>query len=77
MPDPDKLKPKCELCHDKKGEPEAFALRARCHMTAPLQATYDARTGVLTLRCYIRECSREIASFKVEARLGRAPVETN
>lgn len=60
--------PKCDLCHDPEtGKPEEMFLHARCHMTAPLQASY--KDGVLTLRCYVPECRREVASFKVSERL--------
>lgn len=53
--------PACDLCGDQETPKE---LRARCHMTAPLQASLV--DGILTLRCYIPECSREVARFKVE-----------
>ncbi len=55
---------KCDLCHDKDGKPQELFLHARCHMTAPLQASLV--NGVLTLRCYITECQREVAKFHVE-----------
>lgn len=52
--------PKCDLCGD---QPEKLDLRARCHLTAPLAATlYD---GVLTLSCYVPECGRPVARFRV------------
>lgn len=66
MPKP--IAEKCELCHDPKtGEPEEMYLHARCHMSAPLQASY--KDGILVLRCYIPECSRVVAQFKVSKRL--------
>jgi hypothetical protein len=50
----------CDLCEDNKGP---LFLHARCHLTAPLQASME--DGVLTLRCYIPECGRVVAKFKV------------
>ena len=51
----------CELCGD---QPSKIELRARCHFTAPLKAELDGDT--LVLRCYLPECGREVARFKVE-----------
>jgi hypothetical protein len=52
----------CELCGD---QPEILHLHARCHLTAPLRAELDGET--LTLFCYLPECSRKVASFKLAA----------
>lgn len=58
---PNTVRPECELCSDNKGP---FHLHARCHFTAPLRASIE--NGILTLSCYIPECSRVVASFRVE-----------
>lgn len=50
---------KCELCDDT-GELE---LAARCHPSAPMRVKLDGH--LLTLYCYVPECSREIVSFNV------------
>lgn len=52
--------PACDLCGDQPGD---IHLRANCHLTAPLSATLE--DGVLTLRCYVPECSRVVARFRV------------
>jgi hypothetical protein len=52
--------PACDLCGDNHGP---TFLHARCHMTAPLQASMEH--GVLTLRCYLPECQRIVAQLKV------------
>ncbi len=49
----------CELC----GDQGPLLLKARCHFTAPLAVTLEGDT--LILRCYIPECSREVARFKI------------
>jgi hypothetical protein len=49
----------CELC----GDQGPLLLRARCHMTAPLRATLEG--DELTLNCYIPDCGKEVARFKV------------
>lgn len=50
----------CDLCGDNEGPK---FLHARCHMTAPLQASLE--DGVLTLRCYIPGCQRVVARLRV------------
>ena len=52
----------CDLC----GDQGPLLLRARCHLTAPLQVTLDG--DELILRCYVPECSREVARFRVVRR---------
>lgn len=52
--------PTCELCGDNEGPKY---LHARCHLTAPLQATLE--NGILTLRCYIPECNRIVTQLRV------------
>lgn len=49
----------CDLCDDQG----PLFMRARCHLTAPLQVTLDG--DVLILRCYVPECSREVARYPV------------
>jgi hypothetical protein len=51
--------PECDLC----GDNSPVYLHSRCHLTAPLQASLE--DGILTLRCYIPECQRIVARFKV------------
>lgn len=55
------MRPECELCGDNEGPK---SLHAKCHMTAPLQASFD--NGVITLSCYIPDCRRVVARFKIE-----------
>lgn len=55
-----KESPACELCGD---QPETIHLRGRCHLTAPLAARLEH--GVLILSCYVPECGREVARFRV------------
>lgn len=50
----------CVLCEDNHGP---MYLHAKCHLTAPLQASMEH--GVLTLRCYIPECGRVVARLQV------------
>lgn len=52
-------KKSCDLCDDAG----PLYLHARCHLTAPLKAAME--DGVLTLSCYIPECSRIVAKFKI------------
>lgn len=49
----------CDLC----GDQGPLLLHARCHLTAPLAAEING--DVLILRCYLPECGREVARFKV------------
>ncbi len=51
-------KEECELCSDQG----PLILLPRCHLTAPLQASYA--DGVLTLRCYVPECHRIVATYE-------------
>lgn len=60
----DEVKNECELCSD---QPEVVYLHARCHLTAPLQASLQG--NVLILCCYLPSCGREVARFKVERTL--------
>lgn len=50
----------CELC----GDQGPLLLRARCHMTAPLRVELDGDTIILS--CYLPDCGREVARFKVQ-----------
>lgn len=58
---------KCDLCEDQPTNDELY-LHAVCHMTAPLQATMK-EGKYLTLRCYIPDCAREVATFEVVKRI--------
>lgn len=56
--------PKCDLCHDPSaGQPEEVYLHARCHLSAPLWALLG--NGILTLKCCVPKCGRQVAQFKV------------
>lgn len=50
----------CELCGDNK---PPFHIHAHCHLTAPLRA--ELENSVLTLFCYLPECNRVVARFKL------------
>ncbi len=50
----------CDLC----GDQGPLFLHARCHLTAPLQVELDGE--MMILRCYLPECGREVARFKVQ-----------
>lgn len=52
---------KCDLCDD--ANEAGLFLRGRCHPTAPLRVVLDG--DVLTLRCYVPDCDRFVASFEV------------
>lgn len=52
----------CELCGDWP-----VILSPRCHLTAPLKAVLEDEE-TLVLRCYVPECNREVARFKVTER---------
>lgn len=72
MPKPPKksaLPDGCDLCEDNQGP---MYMHARCHMTAPLQASMEG--GVLTLRCYLPECQRIVCQLKVTD-IVKAPTE--
>lgn len=57
---PDEFKPaSCDLC----GDQGPLLLHAKCHLTAPLKVTLDGDT--LIVACYLPECGREVARFKV------------
>lgn len=60
-PDHTHGKEPCGLCRDAG----KVTLMGRCHVNAPMRAEYDNATGVLTLYCYVPECSRVVAKFKV------------
>ena len=53
----------CELC----GDQGPLLLNARCHLTAPLQASLEGST--LILRCYVPDCRKEVARFEIVRRL--------
>lgn len=59
----------CDLC----GDQGPLLLQAKCHMTAPLRVVLDGDT--LILFCYVPECNREVARFKVERGLPTALYE--
>jgi hypothetical protein len=50
----------CDLCGDFPVE-----LGAKCHPTAPLRVEMT-REDELVLYCYLPECNREVARFRVE-----------
>lgn len=50
----------CDLCGDNT---PPIHLHAKCHLTAPLRAEIDK--GMLTLYCYLPECNRVVARFKI------------
>jgi hypothetical protein len=49
----------CDLC----GDQGPLLLKARCHLTAPLQVVLDGDT--LILKCYLPDCGREVARFQI------------
>lgn len=51
--------PVCDLCGDQK----ALWLESGCHFTAPLAARLEGEW--LIISCYVPECNREVARFKV------------
>ena len=51
--------PVCDLC----GDDDRMRLRALCHLQAPLAVTFE--DGMLVLSCYVPDCGREIARFKL------------
>ena len=53
----------CDLCNQ---ESSVHHLRGRCHITAPLRAEIDSQ-GILTLYCYVPECNRVVAQFRVQS----------
>jgi len=50
----------CDLCGDFPAQ-----LRARCHPTAPLRVEMASATEIV-LYCYLPECDREVARFKLD-----------
>ena len=52
---------KCEMCGDND---QPIFLHARCHLTAPLKASIE--NGILNLRCYVPDCLRVVAKFKID-----------
>lgn len=55
------LSPGCDLCADTG----TLRLLAACHPAAPLRVELS-EDGVMELFCYIPECGRDVARFKVE-----------
>lgn len=53
----------CEFC----GDQGPLILHSRCHLTAPLQASLEG--DVLILRCYLPDCMREVARFRIAEKL--------
>jgi hypothetical protein len=53
----------CALCGDQDG---ALWLRARCHLTAPLEARIEGDWLILT--CYLPACGREIVRLQLAPR---------
>lgn len=49
----------CDLC----GDQGPLLLKARCHLTAPLQVELDG--DIMIIRCYLPTCRREVARFKI------------
>jgi hypothetical protein len=50
---------KCDLCDDQG----PLLLASVCHLTAPLRVTiWD---GFIILNCYVPECGREVARFRL------------
>lgn len=50
----------CGLCNDQG----PLVLRAKCHLTAPLAV--ERNGDELIIRCYVPECNREVARFKID-----------
>ena len=59
----DDIDPKlqCDLCDNS----DALQLSAKCHLTAPLKVEL-VNQKTLILRCYVPDCSREVARFTVQ-----------
>lgn len=57
----------CDLC----GDAGPLVLGGRCHPSAPLRVVLDG--DVLTLRCYVPSCDREVAVFRVVPRSPAQP----
>lgn len=55
----------CDLCGDFPVE-----LRGRCHPTAPLRIELH-EDGVLVCYCYLPDCNREVARFRLAAHKGK------
>jgi hypothetical protein len=51
---------RCDFCGDVTA---TMFLHARCHPTAPLLVRKD--DDVLILSCYLPDCGREVARFRV------------
>lgn len=58
----------CDLCADTG----PVYLHARCHLSAPLSARLEP-DGTLILACYVPDCRREIARFRVVDAKPRPP----
>ncbi len=60
--------PVCEMCHTPDGDPEVIFLHARCHMSAPSRVRIEGSVGkeqYLVVACYLPDCKREIARFRI------------
>lgn len=53
----------CDLCGDQPDQNEMY-LYQMCHLTAPLEVCL--MNDVLIVRCYVPDCRREVARFKIE-----------
>ncbi len=53
----------CERCGDQPSPEEIQHLVARCHLPGPLSASIV--DGILNLRCYLPDCGREVATFRI------------
>jgi hypothetical protein len=42
-----------------------LVLHSRCHPYDPLWPEYERSTGLLILRCSVRNCQREVATIQV------------
>ena len=54
---------KCDLCATGAEPPKSLSIHVKCHLTAPLAVRFEG--DVLILSCYLPQCSREVARFKV------------
>lgn len=66
------MEPTCDLCGD---QPEILWLHQRCHLSAPLQASLEG--DVLTLSCYVPDCRRVVARFKIDRILETEKTQSN
>lgn len=49
----------CDFCDDQG----PLLLRAKCHLTAPLQVLLEG--DLLILKCYLPDCGKEVARFRI------------